>query len=185
MLRRKVLAERSSFSAEAARKLSGRITHQLRGVAALQKSHLFMAYANIRSEVDTTELICYLLSEDKQVALPVLDINTLEINARLLGQDYPFNLACGPFGIPEPLTGEFVKLERLDCIFLPGVVFDRKGYRVGFGKGCYDRLLARVSENTLLIGLAFDFQVYTTVYPEEHDRKVHMIATESGIKHCR
>lgn len=96
------------------------------------------------------------------------------------------SLSCGAFGILEPLP-ELRNLPefqfdpaRLDLIFLPGRAFDRRGNRLGRGKGFYDRFLAAVRPDCRLIGLAFDEQIVDTLPTEPHDRRMNGVITENG-----
>jgi 5-formyltetrahydrofolate cyclo-ligase len=84
------------------------------------------------------------------------------------------------FGICEPRSGEAVPLARIDLVVLPGVAFDKKGIRLGYGLGCYDRALAAIERPTL-VGLAYDFQVVNALPREEHDIPVDMVVTERKI----
>jgi 5-formyltetrahydrofolate cyclo-ligase len=84
------------------------------------------------------------------------------------------------FGICEPLSGEAVPLAAIDLLVLPGVAFDDKGIRLGYGLGCYDRTLAAV-DRPPLVGLAYDFQVVTSLPREEHDIPVDFVVTERKI----
>ena len=60
-------------------------------------------------------------------------------------------------------------LEKLDCVFIPGVVFDRHGYRIGYGGGYYDRFLPRLAPSTLLVGVAYAWQVVERIPRDAYD----------------
>lgn len=85
----------------------------------------------------------------------------------------------GAFRIEEPSGDDIVDVEKLDLIIVPAVAYDRKGNRIGRGKGYYDRLLART--NALTIGVCYDFQLFDEVETEPHDRAVDLVITPSGI----
>ena len=67
----------------------------------------------------------------------------------------------------------------MDVVVVPGSVFDRSGYRTGYGGGYYDRFL----ENTdaIRVGVCFDFQLVDDVFPEEHDKRMDFIITEKNF----
>jgi 5-formyltetrahydrofolate cyclo-ligase len=67
-------------------------------------------------------------------------------------------------------------------IIVPGIAFDKQGYRIGHGKGYYDRLLKNVS--ILKIGFAFNLQILEKIPSEKHDIKINKIITESEIMSC-
>ena len=90
----------------------------------------------------------------------------------------PKNLTDGKFGTKEPVSD--LRLHRLDLTILPGTVFDKNGYRLGYGRGFYDRFLAKKSCR-LSIGLAFEMQVVTEELPHSSlDQKIDALVTEKG-----
>ena len=69
----------------------------------------------------------------------------------------------------------------LDLIVVPGVAFDRRGGRLGQGKGFYDRLLTQVRPDTLLVAPAFECQIFDSVPTLPHDRPVDRVVTETNV----
>ena len=96
----------------------------------------------------------------------------------------PVQLAAGKFGVREPAScPPMTKTEQESLVvFVPGVVFDRCGNRLGRGSGWYDRLLARLSGT--FVGLSYEFQLVEKLAAEKWDRKVHYIITEKRIIDC-
>ena len=68
-------------------------------------------------------------------------------------------LKKGLYGIGEPIERKFVGLDKIDLVLVPGLAFDKRGNRLGRGKGYYDRFLKELPENKTYIGLAYDFQI--------------------------
>ena len=88
----------------------------------------------------------------------------------------------GAFGIYEPKDNEFIDGKELDVLIVPGVVFDEKGYRIGYGGGYYDRYLERYPELDT-IGLAFQAQMYPSDLPHGgKDLPVGEVITEKCYK---
>ncbi len=88
--------------------------------------------------------------------------------------------APGAFGIEEPLGGQAMGLEQIQGFIIPGVAFDRKGARLGRGKGHYDKMLAKASG--LRVGVGFTFQIYEGTLPtESFDMKMNAIVSEQGL----
>lgn len=184
-LRTAILARRLALTpAEVARK-SAVIQGKLWQLPAFRTARVLMAYVACRNEVETEKLIRNALLEGKRVVLPVTDVRRKMICARLISR-YPEDLVTGPFGIPEP--GAFCPLvarEELDLVLVPGVAYDVKGYRLGYGGGYYDRFLPGLRPNAVTVGLAYDFQVVSTIYPEAHDWPVTFVITEKRVIELR
>jgi 5-formyltetrahydrofolate cyclo-ligase len=90
----------------------------------------------------------------------------------------------GAFNIPEPDRNVCQMLETFspDIILLPGVGFDRQGFRLGYGGGYYDRFLTHPQlSQTLFLGIAFDFQLTDELPVEAWDKPVHGIITDREI----
>ena len=68
------------------------------------------------------------------------------------------NLEKGPYGIPQPkdIGGKVLRVEDIDMVIVPGIMFDKKNNRLGRGEGYYDRFLKRIPTNIPTIGLAFE-----------------------------
>jgi 5-formyltetrahydrofolate cyclo-ligase len=88
------------------------------------------------------------------------------------------------FGLQEPIINETVycSAEEIDLMVVPGIVFSKKGYRIGYGGGYYDRYLA--SFGGTAISLAFAFQLRKEVPADDHDIPVQAIITNEGITIC-
>jgi 5-formyltetrahydrofolate cyclo-ligase len=91
-------------------------------------------------------------------------------------------LVRGPFGVIEPpLSWEpLTDLTALDAIFIPGLAFSPHGGRLGFGGGWYDRLLARIPESTIKIGVCWNEMLVDAIPMDAWDVRVDGILTEAG-----
>lgn len=91
------------------------------------------------------------------------------------------SLRPGAFGIlePEGLPEPPEVLQQLDLILIPGVAFDQRGNRLGYGKGYYDRFLSQ--SGALRLGVGFDLQQVAEVPTEPHDLPMHGLLSESGL----
>ncbi len=145
-----------------------RFSEIIRGMEYYRKAQTVMLYMPVKGEADVTGLLC-----DKKVFLtPVTDGD--DIYACRVGE-----LVKGVFGVMEPAVKEVFDKEKIDLVLVPGVAFDKKGNRMGFGKGYYDRFLENI--NALKIGVCHSFQLVDSVPSEKHDVKMDIIVTEREI----
>lgn len=88
-----------------------------------------------------------------QIAYPVANFNDTSMQAVLINDDTEF--ALNKYGIAEPVNGTGVSAADIDMVFVPLLVFDELGYRVGYGKGFYDRFLPGCRQDALLVGFSY------------------------------
>ena len=178
-LRKSVLSFRISLDKNDVLSMSDDIFRQFLSIEKIQTSSRFMLYVDFRNEVATREIISTLLDLDKEVYLPVTLKNDKKlIPKRIFSLD---DLVSGAYGILEPnVDAPIIDPSLLDVVVVPGSVFDKKGYRTGYGGGYYDRFL----ENTdaIRVGVCFDFQLVDDVFPEEHDKRMDFIITEKNFQ---
>jgi 5-formyltetrahydrofolate cyclo-ligase len=139
--------------------------------------HLFMA-AEKKKEVDTSHLLSILLGKDKQPVIPKVGENH-SLEHFLLTDQTP--LKENLWGIPEPQSGITVTPQQIDVVFVPLLVFDKRGHRVGYGKGYYDRFLAQCPESTLKVGLSFFDPVSRIEDINRHDIALDHAVTPRGV----
>ena len=138
-----------------------------------------MLYLNMRSEVETTGLLEGLLNSGKQVCAPVVDTEQLELIPRRI-QNLETELVRHPYGMLEPNAAcPLFPIEHLQLIVVPGIAFDHNGYRLGYGKGFYDRFLVKCP-HAIAIGLAYQIQLVEDTFPQAWDVPVQHIFTEKG-----
>ena len=145
-----------------------------------QRAESILAYWSLPHEVDLRELIADALLRGKRVALPRCGKGAATFEAVEI-RDPATELAPGPFpGLRQPLAASpaWPIATPFDLALVPGVAFDRRGTRLGFGAGMYDRFFARQSVDALL-GIAFSLQIAEDLPAESHDRPMDAIATES------
>jgi len=165
-LRNEMRTKRNSLGWAEISHYSKNICDKVQGLTEFQNAKRVMIYLPFRNEVDTG----YLISSDKQYALPVID------NDRLLICEYSQDLIKNKYGIFEPRDRKEVPV---DLIIIPGLAFDMARNRLGYGKGHYDRLLSEMKVPT--VALAYDFQIVDQLPAEEHDIKMDKIVTEKRI----
>lgn len=139
------------------------------------------AFLPIRSEVDVRPLMAKLRARGARLCLPViLDKETIVFRELVPGAD----LVVSGFGTSAP--GPEAAVLDPEIMLVPLAVFDRRGHRIGYGAGHYDRAIARLREKGLaprLIGIAFDCQEVPEVPFEPHDVSLDAILTEGGLRY--
>ena len=139
--------------------------------------HLFMTNEK-NKEIDTSYLLSVIQGKDKQPVIPkIVDDNRLE---HFLLNDQTL-LKNNRWGIPEPLCGITINPKQIEVVFVPLLVFDQQGHRVGYGKGYYDRFLDQCSESTLKVGLTFFDPVTKIEDIETHDISLDFALTPERI----
>jgi 5-formyltetrahydrofolate cyclo-ligase len=130
------------------------------------------AYFALGSEVRTDLIISEAIKLGKIIALPRVEGESISFYRYSDG-----NLVKGQFGIMEPLPQ--AKVKAIDLLIVPGIAFDRRGYRLGYGKGYYDKFLSK--SPTVSIGLAYSIQLVENLPHGSHDQRMNAIATENDI----
>jgi 5-formyltetrahydrofolate cyclo-ligase len=138
-----------------------------------KKAKIIMFYVAFGGEVKTEEMIREAKKIGKVICVPICKKDKETMQPAIL-KDHA-KLKKGSNGVLEPVTTTLVKPEDLDLIIVPGLAFDKKGNRLGRGKGCYDRFLIKLSKNTTSVGLAFDFQILPRIPITSHDVSVKKV----------
>ena len=181
-LRRHLLAQRATLTPAEIENNSAAIAVHVCALPAFCVSHTVMVYMALPQEVQTRQIITQARQSQKRVAVPVVRGHVLE--AVELSDD-PAQLRRGRFGILEPYgTQMVIHPQAIGCIVVPGVAFDARGGRLGFGQGYYDRFLGQLPATTYRCGLAFGIQVVPCVPQASHDICMHAIVTEQGCIPC-
>lgn len=154
-----------------------RIVERFTELGAYREASLLLVYVDAKREVETRLLMQRAWKDGKKVAAPRVDGNGIMHYYYL---DSPDDLEPGSFGIMEPKSKCPLCGTEEGLLLMPGVAFDEKCHRVGYGGGYYDRYLEK-HPGLVHIALAFEFQIFPEVPSEEHDILPEMIVTESRI----
>ena len=177
--RTKILRSRDALPPEERTRLSRSIVNTLSTWIQTSGFDTVMLYLSMRSEVETTGLLEGLLNSGKQVCAPVVDTEQLNLIPRQI-RNPRTELARHRYGMLEPnATCPIFPIEHLQLIVIPGIAFDRKGYRLGYGKGFYDRFLVKCP-HAVAVGLAYQIQLVEDTFPQQWDVPVQHIFTETG-----
>lgn len=182
-LRKKMKELRKAMTLEEVRQKSRMIQDRLAKLTEYREAGAALFYSAKSNEAQTGEIIADAIRRKKHTLLPVTDANGKDLSVSEI-TNYPKSLAEGPFGIMEPRKKKPFPESEIDMVVVPGLAFDAEGYRIGYGTGYYDRLLARLKKeriNIRKVGLAYDFQVVEKLPRKKHDQKMDMIITESRV----
>ncbi|MCG8351215.1 MAG: 5-formyltetrahydrofolate cyclo-ligase [Chloroflexales bacterium] len=176
-LRRELIQRRDALDKRQER--SAAICARIAAMAILDAADTLHCYLPIRSEVDTRPLIREALARGKGIVAPVVRRNVLELEHSWLTSLAEEDLEPGVLGTLRPRTLRPAKSDDWGLVIVPLLGFDRTGYRLGYGKGYYDRFL-RISPAPT-IGVAFAVQEIEAMPREGHDIPLDWIVTEDEI----
>lgn len=154
------------------------IMKRVLGLQSVQDAVRVFCYVSRPPEVDTWELIAELLDRGKEIYCPrMLPGDTMEA-VRI---DDLTDLKRSKYGIYEPLENQdTAEASELDLALVPGLAFDRKGMRLGYGKGYYDRFFSD-GDAIIKVGLAYAYQLVADLPALPDDIGMDIIVTESEI----
>lgn len=174
------LEKRMLLSTEELEALSHAILLQVKQTVSLSGKtiSLFLPIQNKR-ELNTYPILQLKDQIDCTFALPVADFQTNEMKHLLYESDA--HIEISKYGIPEPQSGIQIDPKEIDIVFVPMVCFDKKGFRVGYGKGFYDRFLNQCRPDCQFIGLSLFEPIELIENINEFDVKLHLCITPSSI----
>ena len=185
LLRKRIKSLLNDSSISLLEEKSSIIQSHLYSLPEYKNSSVVMFYVSTDKEVSTRAPIEKAISENKQIAIPfILKSKNIMLPCKIT--DFK-DLNPGPLGILQPSKEKIqtVSLPSIDLIIVPGIAFDKKGNRVGRGKGFYDRFLKLANPKTPKIALAFSCQIAEQIPSKEYDIAMDKIITEDGVIACK
>ncbi|MFV2049153.1 MULTISPECIES: 5-formyltetrahydrofolate cyclo-ligase [Metabacillus] len=174
-----MLKQLTEISDEEYQQLSKEIHKHLFSFSTWNKANTVAVTVSRGREVDTFPIIKQAWTDKKTVVVPKCEpaTNTMEFRS-ITSFDQLENVF---YGLKEPILSETsaVKKSLIDLILVPGICFDKNGYRIGYGGGYYDRYLMDYKNDT--VSLAFSSQLINGVPIEAHDVPVSTLITEHGV----
>ncbi len=184
-IRREARQLRDSLSTQEIRSKSRAIESRLWQMIQEHQFKSIMFYIAFGSEVRTQNCITRAINSGMKAIVPVCsdDGKRQLLPSRLL--DLHSEVEAGKFGIPEPKP-QFrhpFPPEEIDLVVVPGLAFDEKGHRIGYGGSYYDHFLVRCPQ-ALRVGVAYEIQIVKEIAPTEWDIPVQRIITEDRVISC-
>lgn len=171
---------RSQLSEEQVEDLSLSIANQLLKLP-IWDFEFYHTFLSIREhkEVNTDYILNILSGKDKHIVISKSDFKTLEMTHVLLSDNT--KIIKNSWNIPEPVNGIPINEKQIDVVFIPLLTFDKTGHRVGYGKGFYDKFLAKCRQDTLKIGLSFFNSTESINDVFDEDIKLNYCVTPENI----
>jgi len=174
---------RNAVSAADSERAGERAASALIDLDLARRAARIALYAALPYEIPTRTLFDAVIAKTGAALLPR---TTDPIGLEFFAVERWEELRPGAFGVLEPRAdGTRVRLRPDDLVVVPGVAFDPAGYRLGHGKGYYDRAFAReLGDSPTLVGFAYEFQIVDAVPHDERDRQMDAIVTDQEIRDC-
>ena len=170
-LRKKFIIERNKLSDEYREYASTEIFSTIENNDLFKSAEKIFIFVGFGSEIATISFIKKWINR-KQIFVPKIDNNTMNL-VHITSLE---ELTAGHFNILEPTSCEYFN-GNIDLVITPSIVFDKKGYRLGYGKGYYDKYFEKNKYKTS-IGLSYDKLLQEKVPINHYDKKVDIIITE-------
>lgn len=170
ILRKNIRALRENLTDEYISTASKIIFENLIKLDFFMQAKNILSYIDFKNEVQTSKINNFILSQNKNLYFPrVID------KEKMIPIKHSGNFDKSKIGNLEPIGEEYIG--DIDLVIVPGVVFDRNGNRIGFGRGYYDRFLEKYP-NSKKIAVAFDIQLSEEeIIVDEFDKKMDIIIT--------
>ncbi|HEU0188483.1 MAG TPA: 5-formyltetrahydrofolate cyclo-ligase [Gallionella sp.] len=187
-IRKQVIAAREQLPAVTRAAHSAAIIEWLLQLPEYRQADTVLGYMNFGAEFASGLWVEHVLANGKRLALPKVNHHTNLLDLYWV-EDTENQLEEGLWGIREPVVERCERLASLNEVefaLLPGVAFARDGARLGYGRGFYDKLLARPNgtRHPVLAAAAFALQIVEQIPLEPTDVKVEWIITEQETIAC-
>jgi|SRR3989344_1493342 len=182
-IREFVLGKRDSLPKKQIKSKSAAIAKKLFSLPEFKKAKTIFTYVSFGSEADTKHIVEKCIASGKKVAIPCADMKSK--NLGIFEFTSYSSLRKSTYGILEPVPAKSKKVpaSEIDFVVVPGVAFDKKCNRIGYGLGFYDRFFSK-HRKIPNAALAFELQVLGSVPAGKKDGKVHGIITEKRAIKC-
>jgi 5-formyltetrahydrofolate cyclo-ligase len=190
-LRRAMAERRDALPPDRREDMTAKAVEQFLDLPEIKQAKTIAGFVSTRSEIDTALLITRLRTKGLSVVLPRVSTELVPPRLRFHVAENRSDLIFGIFGLLEPApTCPELAVQDIDLFMVPGLAFDKRGARVGYGGGYYDELAAYVrahpdAANARFVGYAFDFQLVETCPAGEWDVPLDYVVTDERIVRCR
>lgn len=177
-LRREIKERRRSLEPQEREMCDAKIGERLRQLWLYRESKIIFTYVSLADETDTRKFIVRALEDGKKVAVPRCIKGTRNMEFCFINSME--DLEEGAFGVLEPKEScEVISDYSEGFCIVPALSFDRKGYRLGYGKGYYDRFLANFCGKT--VGICYNKFIIPELPRGKFDKSVDLVVTEKKV----
>ena len=172
--------KRAELPPQEKKRRESEITRIFLNSASFRYYNIFLLYAALEHEIDLSEIARAALAAGKKIAFPLCSKDSRDMTYRYV--DSLSLLAPGAYGIPEPPAHcpVFHKSESRAVCIVPGIVFDKRGYRIGYGKGYYDRYLSDFRGMT--VGVIYSDFIVPALPNGKFDLHTDVLLCEKGVR---
>ena len=190
-LRRAMAERRDALTQDERDAMTERAVERLLVLPEVRAARTVAGFVSTRSEISTEKLLVELRKRDVDVVLPRVSTGLIPPRLRFHRVSHRSELVFGIFGLLEPGPDcPELPAQDIDVFLVPGLVFDKRGARIGYVGGYYDELAAFVrahpdATTAQFIGYSFDFQVVETCPSGEWDVPLDTIVTDERVIPCK
>lgn len=182
-LRKEFLRKRKELSAENTLELSTRIATEFFksfSLTVIKTLHTFIAIKSM-NEPDTSLIYQRVWRDHPEILTVAPRINDTDTSIENPDFDSDTQFSLNKFSVPEPVAGTVIEPSAIDLVIVPLLCFDQRGYRVGYGKGFYDRFLSQCRNDCQKVGLSFFEPVAMIEDVNEYDVRLDAVVTPSEV----
>ena len=181
-LREQCRLYRKSLDKDEKAKMDDEIAKRVKKLYQYRSAKVIMIYVSTAIEVDTFKIIENAFKDGKKVAVPRCIPETRQMEFHYITSID--QLSPGSFGVLEPpITNQTVTDFSNALMLVPGFTFDQYGYRLGYGKGYYDRYLSRY--NGSVVGMCYSPEFRHHMFHGRYDRSVDTVVSDLWIRRCK
>lgn len=175
-------SRRENMSSEKKTALDEQIAKNIKKLNEYKPAKTVLIYVSTAIEVSTINIIQMALNDGKKVAVPRCIKDTREMEFHYINS--VDELSPGTFSVLEPPSDFPVVTDFTGCLMIvPGMQFDMNGYRIGYGKGYYDRYMSKFTG--ISVGICYSNELVPFMYHGKYDKAVNIIVTDKKIKTCK
>lgn len=178
LLRKKYLKKRENLSKIYIKEKSKFIWENVFKLKEYKQCEKIFVFLSMVKEVDTYYFIDKLFKDNKTVCVPIVIAKSDMVFSKI--KDL-YNLQKNKFGILEPTLKNIVKCDEKTMVIVPGLVYSKDRYRIGYGGGYYDKFLNE-NKPMISVGVCFEEFIINKIDVENWDKKVDIVITENGYK---